>query len=68
MKSETFLVDNVKCSGCVNSIRNKIGDLNGVQSVAVEMKSGTVQVDYDGELSKSEIMITLAKIGYPVKA
>lgn len=58
---------NIKCNGCVSAIQTGLKDLSGVNSVEVDIPTGTVTVEAEQDLS-AEIAETLGKIGYPPKA
>ena len=61
---EQFHVQNVKCGGCVNTIRNGLQAMDGVTAVAVDIATG--QVDVSGEhLSRAALSARLAELGYP---
>lgn len=40
-------VDNLKCSGCATSIKNKLNSLEGVTSVEVNEDNDIVTVEYE---------------------
>lgn len=65
MKTENIIVANLKCSGCANTITQKIGALNGMKSVVVDPDKDMVTVNYDDSLSKEIILSTLLSLGYP---
>jgi copper chaperone CopZ len=35
MKTEKILIANLKCSGCENTIKNKLSEIEGVENVSV---------------------------------
>ena len=57
-------VANVKCNGCVANIKTGLAEMNGVESVAVELASGLVSITGEG-LDRPEIVSKLAELGYP---
>lgn len=67
MQTETFVVSNVKCQGCVQTIQTKLASQPGVSAVTVEQASGSVQVSGDG-LDRAALATLLATLGYPEKA
>ena len=65
MQTEFFNVLNVKCNGCVNTIRNGLLSLPGVEAVEVEIQGGKVEVRGEN-LSRDALSSKLAALGYPV--
>lgn len=60
----TVAVENIKCGGCANSIRNKLLENSAVKAVEVDIPGGRVTVETD-TLSRAWIVTILAHIGYP---
>lgn len=58
-------VHNVKCDGCVKAIQEGLDSLAGIDSVQVDIATGTVSITGDG-FSEAEINTSLAVLGYPV--
>ena len=61
---ETFKVQNVKCGGCAQAIREGLGGISGVREVSVEIADGTVTVQGE-DLSRRALGDKLASLGYP---
>lgn len=64
MQTKTFRVPNVGCDGCVNTIKNEVGELSGVQSVSGVVDSKTITVEWDTPASWEQIEATLVEIDY----
>jgi copper chaperone len=64
MNSVDFYVDNIKCNGCVNNIKEALLQMDGVIEVKVSLEEGKVEVGYEGENRKSMYVQTLARMGY----
>ncbi len=64
MATKTFEVPNIGCNGCVQSIKNELGDLAGVIRVEGEVESRMVTVEYDDPASWEAITTTLEAIDY----
>jgi copper chaperone len=62
--SYTLGVENIKCGGCANSIRNKLIEEGLAQTVEVDVELGQVRVDGNPEW-RDQVLIELAKMGYP---
>jgi copper chaperone len=63
-----FEVDGMSCNHCVNSIKQAVGDLDGVTSVAVDLQAGQVTVGYTaGLVAIQTIRETIEDQGFQVK-
>jgi copper chaperone len=61
-----FEVENIKCGGCMNTIRKGLEQLPGVRSAEPENEHGTVTVDFDENvLAEDVISAKLTDLGYP---
>lgn len=45
----TIQVENLKCGGCVSSIKNGLHTIKKISAVKVNLPKDTVEVEYDGE-------------------
>lgn len=61
----TLKIQNLKCSGCANTIITKLSDLKGVQDISVDNETNTVTFDYENEVNLIETKDVLTKLGYP---
>lgn len=59
-------VQNVKCSGCANAIRDGLGKNPQVREVQVDVPTGQVTVEAEGDI-RSELSAALKTLGYPEK-
>ncbi|MCS6795871.1 MAG: heavy-metal-associated domain-containing protein [Raineya sp.] len=59
-------VENIKCGGCVNSIKKAIAAIAGVEKVDVSKETETVSV-WGTENLHATIVERLAELGYPEK-
>jgi copper chaperone len=67
MQTEKFLVKNVKCGGCANTIREGLLGIFGVEDVMVKIQEGEVTVS--GEmLNRPALAHKLDQLGYPEAA
>ncbi len=66
MTSYQIFVDNIKCSGCVNSIKTAVLKLEGVANVEIIKENEEVIVT-GTELQKELIIAKLTALGYPEK-
>lgn len=56
-------VENIKCGGCMNTIRQSIQKLEGVKSVEIEENKTTIHID--AETERQTLVEKLAALGYP---
>ncbi len=57
-------VENVKCSGCANTIQTKLLKVTGVNGVEIEISLGQVKIEAEHDL-KPELKVLLESMGYP---
>lgn len=60
-----FEVENIKCGGCVNSIKTALLKLDLVEDVTIDKDLGVVTVS--GMLERSVLINKLNGLGYPEK-
>lgn len=60
-----FEVENIKCGGCVNSIKTALLKLDLVEDVTIDKDLGVVTVS--GMLERSVLINKLNDLGYPEK-
>ena len=60
----TFGVAGMTCGHCVRSVKGELGKLDGVTDVAVDFKSGTVNVTSSNELDRDAIEAAVDQAGY----
>jgi copper chaperone len=66
--STIFEVEGMSCNHCVNSIKNAVGELDGVENVAVDLGTRKVTVLYTaGLVTIQTIKETIEEQGYEVK-
>ena len=62
-----FHVEGMSCQHCVASIKKAVGELKGVDSVAVDLKAKTVTVSFDAQTVKQQnITEAIEDQGYDV--
>ncbi|MBK7339459.1 MAG: heavy-metal-associated domain-containing protein [Saprospiraceae bacterium] len=59
-----FVVENIKCHGCVNSIKTGLFKIEGVEQVSIDLDSQTIRVD--GNADPELIKKSLSGMGYPL--
>jgi len=58
-------VENIKCGGCVNSVKSKVLKYSGIDSVDVNVEEGTIVIEAGEGFDLTGIKKGLASIGYP---
>ncbi|HMT52913.1 MAG: heavy-metal-associated domain-containing protein [Saprospiraceae bacterium] len=58
-------VENIKCHGCANTIKNGLLKIKGVEQVQVNVEKGTIDVEGKDEIDRDEIVSRLHSMGYP---
>ncbi|NNT72764.1 heavy-metal-associated domain-containing protein [Flavobacterium sp. IMCC34852] len=62
---QQFEVENIKCGGCMNSIKTALLKLEGVTGVEIDKEIDTVLVN--GDFNREAIVEKLNDLGYPEK-
>jgi copper chaperone len=61
-------VEGMSCSHCENAVKKSVGALDGVKSVAVDLKGKTVTIDFDPDkMTLKTIKETIEDQGYIVR-
>lgn len=63
--TQSITVENIKCGGCMNSIKIALMKINGVKSVSIDKDTETITID--GMVEKAILVQELSKLGYPEK-
>jgi copper chaperone CopZ len=66
MESIEIFVENIKCCGCMNSIRTTLLKLEGVRDVQINKETDRVSVSGE-QLNRETVINKLATLGYPEK-
>lgn len=66
MTTFTIFANNIKCDGCVNSIRTGLMKIKGVNGVDVSKEESKVSVS-GVAIAREEIVSELESLGYPEK-
>lgn len=60
---QQYVVENIKCGGCVNSIQTTLQKIEAVEKVAVDIENGTIIIT--GNPNREDILKKLNEMGYP---
>ncbi|WP_348797919.1 heavy-metal-associated domain-containing protein [Flavobacterium adhaerens] len=63
--THNIAVENIKCGGCMNSIKTALMKINGVENVSIDKDTETVTID--ATVEKIILINALSKMGYPEK-
>ena len=61
----TIPIQNLKCGGCAATIKNKLGQLEGVGAVQVAENEGAVTVSFEDDKVLATVKQKLMALGYP---
>jgi copper chaperone len=67
MTTVTYFVPSISCGNCKHTIETKLGVLQGVQYVNVELSTKQVVILFDAPATEETIKTLLTEINYPVK-
>jgi copper chaperone len=56
-------VENLKCGGCVSSVKKALATIAGVREVSVDLETGMIEIG--GHVDRSQLVEKLAGLGYP---
>jgi copper ion binding protein len=62
--TKTFQVEGMTCDHCRHAVTTEISSVTGVQTVAVDVESGTVTVSADQPVDRSDIAAAVDEAGY----
>jgi len=61
----TIEIQNLKCGGCANTIKNKLTELTAVSNITVDVETSRVSFIAETEEAVKLVKDKLAAIGYP---
>ena len=61
----TIFIQNLKCNGCATTISNKLGNLQDVSDIEVNVENDSVSFTYEDELAFENAKELHKVIGYP---
>ena len=56
---------NLKCSGCENTVKKHLLEIEGVEDVKIELEEGSVLVEYHDAGTHELVIRLLKELGYP---
>ena len=61
-----IIVEGMSCGHCVNHVKTALEELNGVNSVSVDLASKTAVVEAGSEIDNADIKAAIEDAGYEV--
>jgi copper chaperone CopZ len=58
-------VHNIKCGGCMNTIKKALLGINGVDQIEIQDDKETIEIH--GSAAREVVVAELARLGYPEK-
>lgn len=65
MNKITFIVPNINCNHCVNTIESELSEMDGVTSVVASSETNQVNVEFGDPADEQALLGLLAEINYP---
>lgn len=65
MEKQTFTVSKISCGHCIMTIKNELGQVNGVHRVDGDPQGKSIIVEWDTPATTAAIKAKLEEIGYP---
>jgi len=62
----TIQIQNLKCSGCASTIKNKLSEIENINNVSVDVENDSITFNHEEEQSLELVKKELLKIGYPI--
>lgn len=66
METTKLHVTGMSCMGCVNSVKRVLSDLDGVQTVDIDLASGQVQIGHAAPCKPETMRAAIEAAGYKV--
>jgi copper chaperone CopZ len=66
MKTQEIFVENMKCGGCMTSIKNALEKIKGIVKVEINLDEEKISLTGD-QYQLSEVIDSLNGMGYPQK-
>ena len=67
MEKIKYLVPNISCGHCAHTIKMELAELDGVESVEVDVQAKEVSIEYAPPATLETIEALLGEINYPVE-
>lgn len=67
MDKQTLTIPNISCGHCVMSIKNELGEIQGVKKVEGNPEKKQITVEFEPPATLNSIRNTLKEINYPAE-
>ncbi len=67
MKELNIKVEGMVCNGCENRVQNAVKQIDGVENVVADYKTGTATITLSKDVRKEVIKEKIEDIGFEVK-
>ena len=67
MKTAKIRVQNIKCEGCVDTIRKSLSGISAISDLLIDKNTQLLQFSYDTDLNLENVTTKLNQLGYPVE-
>ena len=64
MATATYTVTGMTCEHCVASVKEEVGEIDGVTGVDVDLASGRLDVTSDGDVDRGAVEAAVTEAGY----
>jgi copper chaperone len=65
MEKKSFSVPNISCGHCIMTIKNELGEIDGVSKVEGDPGNKQINVEWDAPATLDKIKSTLKEINFP---
>ena len=65
MEKQTFIIPNISCGHCVNSVKEELCELDGVAKVEGDAPKKEISVEWEAPATPEKIRNKLKEINYP---
>ena len=62
---ETVTIQNLKCGGCANTIQNKLLEIDGINTVDINLEKDEVSIEFQESQNMETAKSKLKTLGYP---
>ncbi|MDZ7830355.1 MAG: heavy-metal-associated domain-containing protein [Desulfobacterales bacterium] len=67
MATQKFSVPNISCDHCVNTIRNELKELEGINLMDGDVANKQITVEYEDPATEEKMREKLKEINYPAE-
>lgn len=62
----TVIIQNLKCNGCKNAVTKRMGQIDGISLIDIDVETSEVTFDYTTHNAMEGLRDTLIDLGYPI--